>query len=120
MRREVYGTSGTRILLWFDLLPGESDERPSEAQPMGSELATREVPRFRVRAVGSFEQLPGCPDYAVRGLAPDRLERLCQEYDEGGRCLRSATCDEITDPDGCLAAAEPRAWSSPIFVDYVP
>ena len=35
-------------------------------------------PRFRARAVGAFRQKPGCPDYAVRGIAPERLAQLCK------------------------------------------
>ena len=73
-RREVYGTSGDRILLWFNLLNG------SESTPLAMGGATRmsDVPRFEVRAVGAFKQKPGCPDYSVRALAPDRLEKLCR------------------------------------------
>jgi hypothetical protein len=76
-RREVYGTSGPRILLWFDLL-GEGDP-----QHMGSEVATRDAPVFRVRAVGSYEQAEGCPDSTVRALGAERTAILC-----GGECYR--------------------------------
>jgi hypothetical protein len=202
---EVYGTSGPRILLWFDLLnpPGTR----GGSLPMGSEVGMREDPIFQVRAVGSFEQAPGCPDYAVRGLDGDKLERLCNsecynptdqrrtitrievirirpqihegenvaelvddpwrrfdcvpdpggcavtfqdpefqgagrdavyyarvyeaptpginagnlrcEYDDAGNCLRVNPCPGPEGAaDDCLEEHEPRAWSSPIFVDY--
>ncbi len=76
-RREVYGTSGPRILLWFDLVnpPGSR----GETIPMGGSARLQESPVFQVRAVGSFEQQPGCPKVAVRGLSPERLERLCKD-----------------------------------------
>jgi hypothetical protein len=75
-RREVYGTSGPRILLWFDLLnpPGSR----GQAVAMGGRARLDESPIFQVRAVGSLEQAPGCPEASVRGLEPDRLERLCK------------------------------------------
>ena len=70
-RKEVYATSGDRILLWFDLLQGD------QRHPMGSELNASENPHFRVNAVGAFKQLPGCPDYALRGLGEQRVASLC-------------------------------------------
>lgn len=201
-RREVYGTSGPRILLWFELLnpPGSR----GETLPMGGEVEMDEAPIFQVRAVGSFEQDPGCPDHAVDALGPEAVEHLCRgvcynpsdqrrriqrievvrvrpqvapdedvasliddpwqvlacdgsragcvgtfvdadfrdsgrdavyyarvfeepapainaagancERDDAGNCLRARLCEGEGD---CLAEHEPRAWSSPIFVDQV-
>ena len=207
LRREVYGTTGPRILLWFDLLnpPGTRGTK----LPMGSEVEMAEPPIFQARAVGSFAQKPGCPDYAAATLAPERLEHLCKgecynpgderrlitrievvrirpqnrsgepiapliedpwrsfscepdsagcsvtfedsdyasgardtlyyvraieepalavnaaglrcEYDEKGECVKVNPCGVSgTNEDDCLAEHEPRAWSSPIFVDYAP
>ncbi len=205
-RREVYGTSGPRMLLWFDLLNAPGSRGTS--LPMGSEVAMTQSPIFQVRAVGSFEQQPGCPDYAVASLAPERLQHLCKgecyhpsdqrrritrievvrirpqqtpgqqivsridaawqrfecapdpagcvatfsdpEFPSSGqpsvyyarafeaerpsinganlRCERDAegNCTKVNlcpgpegDADDCLAPVEPRAWSSPIYVDPV-
>ena len=74
-RKEIYGTSGDRILLWFDLMNPESDSH--KIAPMGSELKMKSTPKFQVKAVGAWEQKPGCPDYAVNGLSAERLTALC-------------------------------------------
>jgi hypothetical protein len=74
LRREVYGTSGPRILLWFDLLVG-----PDERVPMGAAVERSEAPQFEVRALGSFVQQPGCPRDAVVGLGSERVRELCHD-----------------------------------------
>ncbi len=201
-RREVYGTSGPRILLWFDLLnpPGTS----ARNLPMGGEVTMDATPIFQVRAVGSFEQAAGCPEYASHALGPERVESVCKgecfnptprrrpiqridvvrirpqarpgeriapliedpwrsfecdddptgcavtfqdpeyaesgrdavyyvraheapalainaagiecEWDDEGRCLEVELCRGDASDD-CLAEHEPRAWSSPIYLD---
>jgi hypothetical protein len=75
VRKEVYGTSGDRILLWFDLLNPPGGGAP---QPMGAEIAMSEAPRFEVRAVGAFRQQPGCPEYSLSALSPERIAQLCR------------------------------------------
>ena len=201
-RKEVYATSGRRTLLWFDLVDGE------RSLPMGSATTRGEAPRFRVRALGSFTQQPGCPEHVVQALGPSRVEQVCLSecyhpgderrpitrvevvrirpqqfpgepleglvedpwrvfpcegdgagcavefedeefagagrdavyyaraieapdalihgenplgcrYDAQGRCVEVAPCDLNTPKaDDCLSEAEPRAWSSPIFVEH--
>ena len=74
-RRETYGTSGHRMLLWFDLLQNEGSTSPSKV-PMGSAVAQSTNPRFRAKVVGSFKQLPGCPDYVVETLEAKRLDKM--------------------------------------------
>jgi hypothetical protein len=204
-RKEVFATTGERMLIWFDLLnaPGTLGAPLS----MGGETAMAEIPIFQVRAVGSFEQLPGCPDYATTSLSADRLAHLCKnecyhpsdqrrlitridvvrvrpqrergeavapliedpwrsfpcqedragcvatftdpdfvngardavyyarafeepkpainannlrcERDAEGNCVKTHPCPGPEgDADQCLAPVEPRAWSSPIYVDF--
>jgi hypothetical protein len=76
--RNVYATSGDRMLVWFDLL-----NAPSGAVPMGSEITMSGAPRFRINALGAMEQRAGCPDYALAALGQERLQSLC-----GGECYR--------------------------------
>jgi hypothetical protein len=174
---------------------------------MGGELSMGAEPIFQVRAVGSFEQQPGCPDAAAEALGGADLERICKgecyhpsdrrrlvtrievvkirpqredgedvgplvsdpwrsftcepdpagctatfpdpdfaregrdavyyarvfeapiqgvngdnlrcTFDEAGNCTSVKLCPgEGGDADDCLGEKEPRAWSSPIFVDY--
>ncbi len=71
-RKEIYGTSGDRILLWFDLRKADGGKTP-----MGGEVSMSVAPRFEVGAVGAFKQTPGCPDDAAL-LPRERLEWLCK------------------------------------------
>ena len=85
-RKQVYGTSGDRILLWFDLLQGK------QQLPMGSETDSAVSPRFRVSAVGAFKQNPGCPAHALNGLGEKRLQWLC-----GGECYNPSNERHVID-----------------------
>lgn len=71
-RREVYGTSGERILLWFDLLNAKDGKKP-----MGSEVRFSGAPKFVIRAAGAFEQKPGCPTWVTERLGNESTQRLC-------------------------------------------
>ena len=189
-------------MLWFDLIDG------SNTVPMGSTVRRSERPRFRVRAAGSFEQKPGCPDHAMQALGAGRIDEICRgecynpsdtrrpitrieivrirpqisadeavdplvedpwrtlpcpadgsgcvvEFsdndfavsgrdavyyaraieapaplihgtdplrcttDENGDCTKIDPCGQFAAAsDDCLSLAEPRAWSSPIYVDF--
>ena len=70
--REVYATSGERILLWFNLLNSEKG-----IIPMGNDLTFSEQPQFEVRAIGSFKQNPGCPEYVHTAMSAEDISRLC-------------------------------------------
>jgi hypothetical protein len=74
--KDVYGTTGVRILLWFDLLnASEGSGKPHEAS-MGSEVSLRTPPRFRVYAVGSEKQKPGCPEFVKKAMTDAQLSHL--------------------------------------------
>ncbi len=76
-RKEVYATSGPRILLWFNLVnPGEDEDKP--VAPMGASVELSEAPTFQIKTLGSFDQNPGCPDYSRDSLTPERLHYLCR------------------------------------------
>ena len=77
-RKEVYGTSGDQILLWFHLLNAENPDGTLAAVPMGGEARMTGTPRFEVRAVGAFEQKPGCPEATTDALSAERIEQLCR------------------------------------------
>lgn len=62
--------------------------------------------------------------YYVRAIQQPQLlingDPFACEYDEQGVCVKRNYCigKNATPDNNCLAEAEPRAWSSPIFVDY--
>lgn len=71
--RQVYGTSGDRILLWFDLLQDDGG-----TVPMGGETTMATAPTFEVKAVGAFKQKPGCPDFTTGLISAERLDSMCR------------------------------------------
>lgn len=71
--RAVYGTSGPRIGLWFELVDSKG-----KTYPMGSEIELLDIPSFRIGATGSIKQKPGCPDYVERTLGRERVQKLCR------------------------------------------
>ena len=71
-RRETYATSGPRILLWFNLID------TTGSLPMGTETSKKDNPVFEVKAIGSFKQKPGCPDYKLGNLSSKQIQTLCK------------------------------------------
>jgi len=43
---------------------------------MGSAVVSKSNPTFQVKALGSFKQLPGCPEYVVEALQRQHLEKM--------------------------------------------
>ena len=70
------------------------------------------------------EQLARDTVYYVRALEAPKpginAQNIRCERDSAGNCLRATLCDDTSGSDNCLADHEPRAWSSPIFVDWQP
>ena len=66
-RRETYGTSGPRILLWFNTVDGT---------PMGGTVRTDKGPVFEVKAVGRTNK-NGCPEDTLDLLGAERVQKLC-------------------------------------------
>ena len=85
-KKSVYGTSGDRILLWFDLENADGGKKVS----MGDETVMNNIPKFKVSAIGAFEQKPGCPEYSYNALSPERLEDLCR-----GECYNPSDIRKI-------------------------
>ena len=111
--RRVYGTSGPRILLHFDRI----DE--NGRYPMGSETRMSTSPRFEVRAAGSFEQKPGCPEENASALGPESVARLCRgECHNPGDVRRPITRIEIvrirpqSSPDEAIESLIDDPWLS--------
>jgi hypothetical protein len=71
--RAVYGTSGPRIGLWFELVTEDG-----QSHVMGSEIEVTTKPFFRIGATGSMKQQAGCPEYAANALGSERLQALCR------------------------------------------
>jgi len=91
-RKEVYGTSGPRILLWFDLLDPPGEAGVASRLPMGGSTDMLTNPRFRVHAVGALEQRPGCPDFVEAALGAERLAQLCM-----GECYHPSDRRQLID-----------------------
>jgi len=72
--REVYATSGERILLWFNLV-----NHPDGSKiPMGGETEMSSSPKFQVKALGAQKQLPGCSALDKKNISSEVLDRLCK------------------------------------------
>jgi len=76
-RKEVYGTTGHRMLLWFNLInSNEVNKRGQRNMPMGSLVEQTHNPKFSVTAVGSFKQIDGCPDAVFNLMDKKRADKL--------------------------------------------
>ncbi|MEP1446924.1 MAG: DUF3604 domain-containing protein [Paraglaciecola sp.] len=84
-RKEVYATTGHRMLLWFDLLD-TNENGDVDLVPMGSQVKKKTKPSFQVKAAGSFKQLPGCPEVVFQRLPKERAQKLSR-----GECYNPST-----------------------------
>ncbi|MFK8019542.1 MAG: DUF3604 domain-containing protein [Pseudomonadales bacterium] len=76
--KQVYATSGDRIQLWFDAESKSDINEGPILYGMGSELKTRHPLTFKVRAVGAWQQEPGCPEFVEQSLTAERAAWLCR------------------------------------------
>jgi hypothetical protein len=72
-RKEVYGTSGPRILLWFELLEDDGEVEGT----MGTITSDDDNPLFRARALGSLKQKPGCAEASTSAMGEARIRSVC-------------------------------------------
>jgi len=70
--REVYATSGDRILLWFNLT-----NHPEGLLPMGSEVFISSNPTFEIKAIGAQIQNPGCDFSLYENVNEQTIEKMC-------------------------------------------
>ncbi len=69
--KQVYGTSGHKILMWFNMM--QTDKKVAG---MGDKVLINHNPEFTVTAIGSPKQNPGCPDFVNTGMDADKLEKM--------------------------------------------
>ena len=89
-RREVYATSGQKILLWFNAV-----DKDGAKTAMGGRVSATAAPTFEVRAIGAFKQKPGCPEFAKAGLDENRIKKIC-----------SGECDNPSDERSLITRIE--------------
>ncbi|MDX1668557.1 MAG: DUF3604 domain-containing protein, partial [Limnobacter sp.] len=70
--KETYATSGSRQLLWFNLVNEDGSKTP-----MGQDVRINTTPKFEVQAAGAFVQKPGCPADSIAALGEQRLQQIC-------------------------------------------
>ncbi len=69
--KQVYGTSGHRILMWFNMVDGDK-----KVAAMGQKVLMNSTPKFKVTVIGSPKQNSGCPDFINAGMDADKLEKM--------------------------------------------
>ena len=100
--RNVYGTSGDRILLWFDL-----KKVPRAHCPWVASCRFPQRPSSRFARPGSFEQKPGCAPDVIQALGEERVEQIC-----AGECYNPATADAGSPGSRSSASGGSRARTS--------